>query len=122
MRAEGKSWGELLMNAAKGLRALWGLAEGGPERVERLGFTADTPEDLLVVFLEELVYRLSARGEVWAGGRVVEAGPKGLTVDARWRVLGASESPKLDVKAATYQGLRVKKSAGRLSATILFDV
>jgi len=80
------------MNAAKGLMALWGLEAGKAQWSERVSFQSDTPEDLLVVWLEELVYRLSTRGEVWAGGRAVEATGRSLALNASWRALGAGDS------------------------------
>lgn len=122
VRASGRTWGELHMNAAKGLRALWGLAAGRAERTERISFQSDTPEDLLVVWLEELVYRLSARGEVWTGGRAVASTGRTLELDASWRSLAPGERPALEVKAATYHGLKVTRAAGVFSATVILDV
>ena len=122
VRASGRTWAELHLNAAKGLLALWGLDAGKGQWNERVSFQADTPEDLLVVWLEELVYRLSARGEVWAGGREVEATGRSLVLNASWRALGEGERPQREVKAATYHGLKVARAAGLFSATVILDV
>ncbi len=51
VRAHGRMWAELHMNAAKGLMALWGLDAGKGQWSERVSFHSDTPEDLLVVWL-----------------------------------------------------------------------
>lgn len=120
--AHGRTWGELHMNAAKGLMALWGLEPGKAQWNEKVSFQSDTPEDLLVVWLEELVYRLSARGEVWAGGRAIEATGRSLELNAAWRALGVGEKPQREVKAATYHGLKVARNAGLFSATVILDV
>lgn len=122
LAAEGKTPGAMMLGAADGLRALWGLEKGTPARRERISFAADTAEDLLVVWLEELVYRLSARGEVLCGGRVEEATGRSFIVEAAWRALGDDERPKLEVKAATYHGLKVQKLRGRYAASVILDV
>lgn len=122
VRAEGRSFGALCVNAARGLRALWGLRAGAPGRPERLVFAADTPEEVLVAWLEEVVFRLSARRRVLSSARASAAPGGALEVTARWRRLEAAERPRLEVKAATYHGLRVRRRGGRWTATVVFDV
>lgn len=120
--ASGASFGALCVNAARGLRALWGLGAGAPRRVEPLEFAGGTPEELLVAWLEEVVFRLSARGEVLASARASGGAGRPLRVRAGWRPLAPGERPRLEVKAATYHGLRVRRRAGRWTAAVVFDV
>ncbi len=100
---------------------LKGGAAAGARR-ERVALEADGPEDLLVVWLEELIYRLATRREVLCGFRFVESGPGRLVGTASWRPLDDSERPAPEVKAATYQGLKVIRRGGVWSATVILDV
>ncbi|MBI2362316.1 MAG: archease [Elusimicrobia bacterium] len=118
----GASWAELYGNAAKGLRALAGLKAGQGGRAEDLALSFETAEDLLVAWLEELIYRLSVEGEVAAAVRFSEAGPTSLCAAVRWRALEPGERAAVEVRAATYDGLRVRRKNGLLTAAVNFDV
>lgn len=75
-----------------------------------------------MAWLEELIFRLSVEGEVAAEVRFSEAGPTSLSAAVRWRALEPGERPGLDVRAATYDGLRVRRKKGLLTAAVNFDV
>lgn len=122
VRVSASTWPELYGNAARGLLALAGLKAGRGSRAEAVSLSFETAEDLLVAWLEELIFRLSVDGEVAADVRFTEAGPTSLTAAVRWRPLGPGEAPKRSVKAATYQDLRVRRKNGVLSASVTFDM
>lgn len=104
------------------MRSLWALPAGKGGRSEPFGFEAEDRESLLVMWLEEAIFRLSARGELLTEARFSEASAKALRGTARWRPLAKGERPRLEVKAATYHGLKVLRRAGRYSATVILDV
>lgn len=124
MALSGKDWPDLYRSASTSLLAVMGLKGGAASgaRRERVALEADGPEDLLVVWLEELIYRLATRREVLCGFRFEESGPGRLVGTASWRGLGHGEAPRPEVKAATYQGLKVVRRAGAWSATVILDV
>lgn len=122
LRVSASTWPELYGNAARGFRALAGLKAGRGSRAEAVSLSFETAEDLLVAWLEELIFRLSVGGEVAADVRVFEAGPTTLSAGVRWRPLEPGEAPKRGVKAATYRDLRVRRKNGVLSAAVTFDM
>ena len=78
-------------------------------------------EDLLVAWLNELVYVVWTMRWAPARVRVLSAGTDGL----RARLEGAPLGPAklaLEIKAATYGALVVRKESGGLKTTIILDV
>ena len=124
IRARGRTFPELVVNAARGLCAL--LAEsaalapqGPPRRVEAEG---ETRERVLrralgeVLALETLEGLVPVRAELAAGeeGRIVlEMGV--VPLDA------AREHLLADIKAVTYHDLNVRETEAGLEVTVVFD-
>ena len=87
---------------------------------------AGTVEDLLVDWLNELVYRFEVRNMLTATADVTIA-----ERDGRWRLDGSVSGEPFDpdrhpsrvqVKSATYHGLSVTRDAGTWRARIVLDI
>ncbi len=84
---------------------------------------AGSPDALLVAWLNELLYRIETDGIVFSSfsvegltHRYVSARVQGEPLDRQ------RHEPRLDVKAATYHGLSVRRLEDRWEATVVLDV
>jgi len=117
-------WASFYRTAADGLLALYGLKPGrqGTSKVSR-SFAADTPEDLLVAWLTELIFLIGTEKLVPARIDVLKAGAQTLRVEifADLRAPGGP-APQREIKAVTYHGLKVAATPEGLRARIILDV
>jgi SHS2 domain-containing protein len=120
LRLHGKDMAELCLHAAAAMLAACGARPGAGEPDERrISLQADNRETLLVRWLQEVLYaievhqRLPTRFEI----KVTPA----LDLSARWQEVPLAGVDK-PIKAVTYGGLAVEENAGRLEATVVFDV
>ena len=119
----GASWPSFFRNAARGLCEIYGFdpAPIDPRRKQvKKKFKAATPEELLVDWLNELIFLVSTKGWRPGGVRILEAGKCCLTAE----LASAEEiaSPKLEIKAATFSALNVVREKGRIAARLILDV
>lgn len=125
--AQGKSLAELFINLAYGMyQAMTG------ERIEKFklqtanckrqnfAVAGETKEDLLVNFLNELVF-LADKNKLVIGGIKIEK-ISSQALSAKISATPLSQSPKLDIKAATYHDLKIKEIGNHLETTVLFDI
>ena len=83
---------------------------------------AQPTEDLLVAWLNELIYLIGTIRWAPARVRVEEAGTKGLRAVLEGAPLGDSKLAR-EIKAATYGGLAVRRTlGGGYAATVILDV
>jgi SHS2 domain-containing protein len=126
--ARGESLGALFAAAAE---ALLDVAVENPASVEareeqRLELEDGDLELLLLRFLNELVYRLDARG-LLLRAREVRVDREGAALRLRATLVGetldrARHVPACDVKAATAHGLSVRRTARGFEARVTLDV
>lgn len=124
LRVSGADLADLAAHAAAGLGAVItdpARMESGERRVIELD--AQSPEDLLVRLLNELVYLFDTQGFVCtrlavraATGRHIEAEAQGGHFDP------TRHEVRRVIKAATYHNLAVTRAAGRLHARIVLDL
>jgi len=97
-----------------------------PKRPEEVDVDAPELDLLLVDFLSELLYRFDTRGWLTRFAEV-ELHEK----DGGWSLQGTLRGERLDparhgvkvlVKAVTYHGLRVQRSNGLWTASVVFDI
>jgi SHS2 domain-containing protein len=115
-------WASFYRSAAEGLLALYGLPPGprGTVKVSR-SFTGDSPEDVLVAWLTELIFLVGTKRLLLSRVEVLKAGPKELRVRVHGRP--ARHLPlEREIKAATYYGLKVTRNRSRVKARIILDV
>ena len=115
-------WASFYRSAAEGLMAVYGLRPGGrgTAKVSRR-FKGESPEDVLVVWLTELIFLIGTKRLVPWKIKMLEAGPEGLHVEIsgqRARDLRLER----EIKAATYHGLKVTSGRSGLKARVILDV
>ena len=123
LRINGSSIEELFINACKGLYSL--ITE--PSKVEAtetktIEIKADSMEELLVSFLNEIIFLFDAYGFL---GREIDVSIDDFTLKAK--IEGEYYKPdkhegKLLLKAATYHNLEIDKKDNKFLAQIVFDI
>lgn len=96
------------------------LVDGEPRRkLQNFSVEGETKEDLLVNFLNELIF-FTDKNKLAIGALKIEK--------ISSRALSAKISatplfrPKLEIKAATYHDLKIKKVDNHFETTVLFDI
>jgi SHS2 domain-containing protein len=124
LRIEAPSLEELFEDGARAMRELLvGSSPVSPVQHVRISLRADTPDELLLGLLREVLYRFSAEGE--APSHLVVSHASAVELEgALWvEALSAGRHlPQPEVKAVTRHGLEVRRSAERWMATVLLDL
>lgn len=124
---DGTTPGELFASAARALTDTITPLEGvRPSIPQSVTMEASTLEDLLVDWLNELLYLFEVRATLFSQFDVRVQGEEG-----RWRLdatIGgepfdpARHPSRVAIKSATYHGLRVTCEDGTWRARIVFDI
>lgn len=124
---DGRSPGELFASAAQALTDTITPIEGVLSSVtESVTLEAPTIEDLLVDWLNELLYRFEVRNVLFARAEVAVDERDGrwwLTATVTGEAFDPARHPsRVLVKSATYHGLHVTHDEGTWRARIVFDI
>jgi SHS2 domain-containing protein len=121
LRVDAPDLASLFEEAARALADVMAEDAGGPPTAapERITLAATDREELLLDWLNELVYRADVGKRVYADVRVerVEGGRLEAVVKGR-----EPAAPRTAVKAATWHRLRIADVPGGLEATFVLDV
>jgi SHS2 domain-containing protein len=123
LRAEGKTIEECFVNAGLGLYSLiTDISLIELEEKKEISLSEETLEELLVSFLNELIFHFDAYGFI---GKSIKVKIKENSLKAE--VYGEFFNPekherRLLVKAATYHNLVLKKDNNLWIAEIIFDI
>jgi len=120
LRVSAPTPGDLFAEAALALCDVMGALLAFREETLRVEVTGIDREDLLVRWLQEVLYHVQVRGF-----RVCGAGPVDLEEGSASGALdGAHVGGALlaEIKAVTYHGLAVERVGGAYEATIILDV
>lgn len=121
IRAHGRDFAELLLNAALGMTSLLvtDMAQVPLSEERYVVVDAFDRESMLVEWLGELAYLAESEGLVFPQIELQEATPEEVRA-----VLRGGPAPQLlkHIKAVTYHNLEVVETAQGLEATIVFDV
>jgi SHS2 domain-containing protein len=122
IEAQAASCEELFVQAAKGLLAvLAGSADSMiPIRVLTLEVAAGDVEELLVVWLNELLYLIQTKG-MWPQD-ITLTDMKPGSLEARLAVVPLTGDPQREIKAATYHHLMVSCRQGLWRARVYLDL
>jgi SHS2 domain-containing protein len=123
----GRTLGELFLAAAQALTdTMTELARVQPLVTQPVTLESGSPEDLLVDWLNELLYRFEVRDMLFSDATVsVEER------DRRWHLTGSVAGELFDaerhptrvlVKSATYHALAITHEAGTWRARVVFDI
>lgn len=124
LRVYGKDFESLFMNAAKGLYSLMECryADGQDKEATEVEVSADSAENLLVRFLNELIYYAEVKK---SGGEILVSAVKKLKKKYCLRFKIERRKIKAlgrEVKAATYHNMKIEQEEGFLSVSLIFDV
>ena len=111
---------ELFVEAALALAEL--MAESPVKRArqatESITLEAATSEELLVDWLNELLFRTEMHGHLYDAIQIDELTDRKLS----GAVGAGDEQPRIAVKAATFHGLHIAPAASGYTATVILDV
>ena len=124
IRAYGKDLKELFENAAFGMfdviADLEGMTVSEEETIEAEG---ETTEELLVAWLDELLYRFYTKELIFSKFDIEELTDNRVKATVFGRPVAANRNRlKTEIKAVTYSDLKVKKDDGAYQVEIVFDV
>ncbi|QEH37527.1 hypothetical protein OJF2_61180 [Aquisphaera giovannonii] len=99
-------------------------ADVAAESAEAVSLSSDSPDDLLIDWLNELIYRVETEHRIFgafevavaADGRSLEATIRGEPLDPERHVLDH------EVKAATYHGARLEGAGDAYMAEVILDI
>jgi SHS2 domain-containing protein len=121
----GDSFADLIVNSAAAFNA---LSIDNPRSVRpvlarRIQVEAQDLEDLLVRWLNELVFMLDAQNFAGSVFVVEEVQERKLCVEVRGEKCDSvRHRRRLEVKAATYHAVKVRQCRSRWVARVIFDV
>jgi pimeloyl-ACP methyl ester carboxylesterase len=108
------------------LGAIYGapLAVGEPAHWPRLVLVeGDSPEDLLINFLREVLYLYNGERWLLKGLRVTRIGERVLEAEARGEPFdGQKHAICKEIKAVTYHQAEIRKTPDGWTARVIFDV
>jgi len=121
IKVTGNSIEEVFSEAAKGVVnvAIEGKVEGD-EEVHSFEFNGDTKEDLLVEWLNEVLYFLYEKGLVFKNlKKIVFVGEK-VMIEAKF-LKPENINYLLEIKSATYHNLKIEEKGKGFEVTVIFD-
>jgi SHS2 domain-containing protein len=122
--AHGKDISEVFVNAAKGFLSL--IVD--PKQVEAeekfdIEVSAPDREALLVNWMNELIYLVSAKEVLLKEFNVIELTDTSLKIKASGEKIKKSKHHfKREVKAATYHKLKIERTDGEWQSQVIFDI
>ena len=124
VRVYGSEPKELFANAAFAMFDILADLEGlTGDIVETFELEAPNHEELLVSWLDELLYNFYTKQLIFFRFQIDELTATGLKAKAFGRPVGANRNRlKTEIKAATYHNLKIAKTSDGYEVEIIFDV
>lgn len=124
VRVFGKDMKELFENAAFAMFDIIADLEGMRASIdEEIELTASDPIELLVAWLDELLYNFYTKQLIFIKFQITELSDTHMKAMVSGRPVGANRNRlKTEIKAATYSDLAIKKTDAGLETEIIFDV
>ncbi|MFA6610571.1 MAG: archease [Candidatus Omnitrophota bacterium] len=124
MHVYGKDLKELFENAAFSMFDVIADLEGMKSPVtQHFEINASNKEDLLVAWLDELLYNFYTRGIIFSKFEIGEISDKYIKAKAFGREVGANRNRlKTEIKSVTYSGMSINKTDEGFQVDIIFDV
>lgn len=124
VRVYGRTLKELFINAAFSMFDIIADLEGlKGSLTQSIKLEADNPEELLVAWLDELLYNFYTKSVIFFEFDIEELSDKVLKAKVTGRAVGENRNRlKTEIKAATYSGLKIKKTGVGYEVEIIFDV
>jgi len=120
----GKSEEDLFANAAFAVfDIITDLGRVEPRETRRVLVEGDSPEDLLINFLREILYLYNGERWLLKDLRVTRIGERTLEAEARGEPFEGQKHEILkEIKAVTYHQAEVHKTPDGWAARVIFDV
>ncbi len=124
IRAFGKDLRELFKNAAFGMFNIIADLDGlKPSTTVNISSSAANHEELLVTWLDDLLYNFYTKDIIFTDFDIKELDDKHIKSEIKGRPIGDRKSRlKSEIKAATFHKLRIEKSKDGYEVQIIFDV
>ena len=124
IRAYGADLKELFMNAAYGMFDIIADLDGLKKSITvNVKIEAASPEELLVSWLDELLYNFYTKEIIFYDFEMDSIGDGKLSAKAHGRYVSQNRNRlKTEIKAVTFHDLSIKKDKDGLSVDIVFDV
>ncbi len=124
VRATGESVEEVFENAALGMYSMVTDAESVREKKKiTVEVKGESPEGLLVGFLNELIFHLDANGFVGRRVKVLKLGGDSVRAEVSGEEFDLERhEPRLLLKAATYHDLKLENRGGKWTVEVIFDI
>jgi SHS2 domain-containing protein len=127
IKAYGKDLAELFINAAYGMASLiTDLEKVSPKDSEDISLEAENKEELLVCWLNEIIYLSASQSMLFSKFEVSEIDERHLKARIFGEELDITRHQiETEFKAATYHRLKISNSTlpeGVLQAEIIFDI
>lgn len=124
VRVFGRDLKELFENAAFAMFDIIADLESiSGDLLETFSLEADNNEELLVTWLDELLYTFYIKNLIFFKFEVTEIAGNHLKATAYGRPIGANRNRlKTEIKAATYSDLKIRKTDAGYEVEIIFDV
>ena len=123
LKIYGKDLKELFINAALGLFSFITDLKKAESKTEiNIILKAENQEELLVSWLNELIFQFSARNFIPKEFKILKIIDKEIKAKISGQKLDLSKHKILsEIKAATYHELEIKKTKNGLEAKVIFD-
>lgn len=124
VRVYGADLRELFANAAFAMFDIVADLEGlKSELEEKFDLKADNYEELLVAWLDELLFKFYTKQIIFFKFEIEKLTENCLKATASGRPVGSNRNRlKTEIKAATYSDLKIKKTETGYQVEIIFDV
>jgi SHS2 domain-containing protein len=124
VRVYGKDLKELFANAAFAMFDIIADLEGMKVSAAKdIELKAANYEELLVAWLDELLYNFYTKWVIFSDFRIEELDEHHIKAKALGRSVGENKNRlKAEIKAATYHDLNIKKTADGYEVEIIFDI
>ena len=124
VRVYGKDLAELFSNAAFAMFDIIADLEGLKSTTSvTLNLEAPSKEELLVSWLDELLYNFYTKGIIFFDFDIASIGDTMLSAKASGRHVGENRNRlKTEIKAVTFHDLEIKETSEGLIVEIVFDV
>lgn len=124
IRAYGKDLKELFTNAAYGMFDIIADLSGLEKSVSiDVNLNAPSSEDLLISWLDELLYNFYTKGIIFFEFDIVDISDTRIMAHVHGRHVGENRNRlKTEIKAATYHELKINENSEGYSVEIIFDV
>ncbi len=124
IKVYGQSLKELFTNAARGMFEIIADLDGiKPATSVKIALKAENSEELLVAWLDELLYNFYTKNIIFCAFKISELTGTGIKAEAFGRHIGNKKSRlNTEIKAATYHDLKIKEKDKSYEVQIIFDV